>query len=324
MHRRTFLFGAAAGVGAASTLGRVVLAGQAPAQGRAGGPGRIGGPAQVSADKLARVSLMTLCFDDTLRTPWTANPTPEQTMTIFDLPKMYVDTYGVRSIEYQHRHLAAPDPATGPIDGDPAIFRELKARLDEQKVQMSQINLEFADQNISTSDAAKRQQAIDRTKKWIDNAVLLGCPRVMVNQQQAELNPSTRAHAVAAWKQMVDYGRTKNVKVSAETRGTVGASREQLGMLPWEVLAGVIKDAGAYSNVDIGNVAAPNQEELNRAIKGLFPRSSGNMHVKSSPNWDIGATVRFTESLGYRGLYSVEVRTHPAVRIVYNAILANL
>ena len=63
---------------------------------------------------------------------------------------------------------------------------------------------------------------------------------------------------------------------------------------------------------------------LHDAIKGLFPTSSGNMHIKSSPFWDMGLAVRFTESLGYKGLYSIEVGTHPAVRIVYNTIVASL
>ena len=88
--------------------------------------------------------------------------------------------------------------------------------------------------------------------------------------------------------------------------------------------AGVIKDAGAASNVDIGNVGAMNQQELHDCIKGWFPYSSGNMHIKSSPFWDIGQAVKFTESLGYKGLYSIEVSRHEAVRIVYNTILANL
>jgi len=48
------------------------------------------------------------------------------------------------------------------------------------------------------------------------------------------------------------------------------------------------------------------------------------MHIKSSPNWDIGAAVRFTESLGFRGHYSIEVNGHPAVRQVYDLILANV
>ena len=50
-----------------------------------------------------------------------------------------------------------------------------------------------------------------------------------------------------------------------------------------------------------------NQQELHDCIKGWFPYSSGNMHIKSSPFWDIGQAVKFTESLGYKGLYSIEV-----------------
>ena len=274
------------------------------------------------AEKLARVSIMTGSFNSIVKLPWDKTPTAEQTLTIFDLPKMYVETYGVHSIEYQHTQLAPSDPALGPIDGDPAMFREIKARLDENKVTMTQINLEFGMQNISNPDPAMRQQALDRTKRWIDNAVLLGCPRVMINQQQNTLNADTRAHAVATWKAMADFGKSKNVKVSAETRG--GPAPGATGPLPWEFLAGVIKDAGAYSNVDIGNVGALNQQGLHDAIKGLFPTSSGNMHIKSSPFWDMGLAVRFTESLGYKGLYSIEVGTHPAVRIVYNTIVASL
>jgi hypothetical protein len=48
------------------------------------------------------------------------------------------------------------------------------------------------------------------------------------------------------------------------------------------------------------------------------------MHIKSSPNWDIGAAVRFAESIGYKGLYAIEVGAYAAQRMVYNQILANL
>jgi hypothetical protein len=57
--------------------------------------------------------------------------------------------------------------------------------------------------------------------------------------------------------------------------------------------------------------------------RGMFKTSSGNMHIKSSPNWDIGAAVRYTESLGYKRMYSIEV-TPEAIRIVDNTILANV
>ena len=48
------------------------------------------------------------------------------------------------------------------------------------------------------------------------------------------------------------------------------------------------------------------------------------MHIKSSPLWDIGQAIQYSESLGYKGLYSIEVNPEPAIRIVYNTIVANL
>jgi hypothetical protein len=325
MKRRDFLVAAAAG--AVSVVGLAGQGAQTPTpdgrqggggQGRGGGRGR--GPAAVAPEKLARISLMTLNFNSYLRNPKTTDPTPDQTLTPFDLPKMYVETYGVRNIEYQHSTIVQSET-------DPAFIKELKARLDENKVAMTQINLEFgAVQSISNKDPAGREQAVDHVKQWIDIAVQYGCPRVMINQQQANLTKETREGAVAAMKAMADYGRPKNVKVSAETRG--GGTPEYLqqigGVKPWEFMIGVIKDAGANSNVDIGNVGAMNQQELHDCIKGWFPYSSGSMHIKSSPLWDIGQCVRFTESLGYKGLYAIEVSRHEAVRIVYNTILANL
>src|SRR5580765_1689072 len=254
MKRREFVVGTAAGAAAVVGLNRAGLSqapqaaqGAAPAQGRLGGAGRGQTPAIVPAEKLARVSIMTLNFGSQLKLPWTQNPTPEQIYTIFDLPKMYVDTYGVHNIEYQHSHLAPSMPSQGDIDGDPAMFKELRTKLDESKCTMTQINLEFGMQNISTPDTALRQQAIDRTKKWIDNAVMLGCPRVMINQQQVNVTPETRAHTVAAWKAMADYGKSKNIKVSAETRGAGTPEQVQQwgGKKMWQVMADIIKDAGA-------------------------------------------------------------------------------
>lgn len=319
MQRREFLVGTAASAAAIVGWSRIGWA--------------QGSPANVSPDKLARVSIMTLNFNSILKLP-TQDATPERTLALLDLPQMYVDVYGVHNIEFQHSHLILAET-------DPAFVKEMKSRVDRAKSQITQINLEFGQQNISAIDPALRQQAIDHTKQWINIAVALGCPRVMLNQGQ--LNQDTKAHAIAAWKAMNDYGKTKNIKVSAETRGggggggrggaagapgapaTPSVAAAPAGPPAWILLKEVIEAAGAYSNVDIGNVGAPNQDALHECIKGLFPTSSGNMHIKSNPNWDMGAAIKYTNNtLGYQGLYSIEVNTHPAVRIVYNTILANI
>jgi hypothetical protein len=97
-----------------------------------------------------------------------------------------------------------------------------------------------------------------------------------------------------------------------------------LGPPAWQLVKQLVEGSGTYSNVDIGGVGAADQESLHVAIKGLFPSSSGNMHIKTSLNWDLGTAIRFTNSeLGYKGLYSIEVNTQ-GIREVYETILANI
>jgi sugar phosphate isomerase/epimerase len=339
MNRRKFLSTAATGAAAISALGGSVF-GQGPApattaltQGRGGqGGGRgAGSPANVPAAKLARVSLMTLNFRTMLKFPWTQNPTETQTVDVLDLPKMYQDVYGVSHIEFQHDHLVSG----GQTPPDAAFFREMRARLDAAKVTATQVNIEIGEIPNLAGEAREKWMALGR--QWVDAAPIIGVTRLMLNQ--TGLNEENKANCTSVWKEIQDYAKPKGIKISAETRGTGGGrGAAQAGGQPPSTppdpraaartaflrLREVIEAAGAYSNVDIGNVGAPDQETLHEAIKALYPTSSGNMHIKSSPNWDVGAAVRYTESLGYRGLYSIEVNGHAAVRQVYAIILANV
>lgn len=325
MKRRDFLVSTAGVIGAAG----LASARQAPAGGRQGGggggamsqlfPGRANGPAPVAPHKLARISLMQLQFEQYMRpVDPKAAPTPEQTLTVFDLPKMYVDLYGCRNIEFQLNQIVQSET-------DPDFIKRLKAALDEHQVTMSQINMEIGRATGMTADAAGRRQGIDRLKRWIDIANQYGCKRLMLNQDQANLTKERKADAVAYLKELADAGRPSGVMFSVETRG--GGNPEliqQLGMKPWEFMADIIEEAGAHSNVDIGNIAAANQEELHACIRRWFKTSSGNMHIKSHPNFSMYAAVRYTESLGYKGLYALEIlfSGHAAIRVAYNEVLA--
>ena len=324
MNRRRFLARTAAGAAAMSALGVAAFGkgqGQAattPPQGQ-GGQGRggrgAGSPANVPAAKLARVSLMTLNFGNMLKFPWTQNPNENQTLDVFDLPKMYQDVYGVSHIEFQHGHLVNG----GQTPPDAAFFRDMRAKLDAAKVTATQVNIEIGEIPNLTGEAREKWMTLGRL--WVDAAPIIGVTRLMLNQ--TGLNQENSANCTSVWKEIQDYAKPKGIEISAETRGTGGGRRGAPagGQAPattppatppdpsaaaraaFLLLSQVIHAAGAYSNVDIGNVGAPDQQTLHDAIKALYPTSSGNMHIKSSPNWDIGAAVRFTESLGYRGLY---------------------
>lgn len=342
MQRRHFLMGAAAAQA-------VVMGGfsrNASAQAR-GGSGRLamngpldrGTPAAVSAAKLARISIMDYNFESRLKLEGKP-PSPDRVLDLFDIPQYYADTYGVHNVEMQHYHF----PST-----ETAYLNEFRAHMEKVKSQTTQINVEFSQLNVSVEDPSQRYEAIDLTAKWVDHAVTLKCPRVMINQ--GTLTPETKEHVIAGMKVMGEYAKTKGVKISIEGRGGArpvsdtgrgrgdnaspapavattpasGMPASSPGGPPaWELYKEVIEQSGCYSNLDIGNVRAPDQASLHMIIKALMPTNSGNMHIKLSPNWDLGTAIRYTNSeLGYKGLYSIEVN-QTQIRSVYETILANI
>ena len=191
-----------------------------------------------------------------------------------------------------------------------------------------------------------RAKWLDTAKKWADVSPLLGITRLMLNQ--GALTDDSKEGVISLWKELQDYARPKGIMISNETRGSgvpaAGAGRGAAGQaattppapapdLPeperlryvWGILNECAERSGGYSNLDFGGAGRfGNQQQLHDAIKGMMNRSAGSLHVKSSPDWDIGKAIAFAESIGYRGLYTIEVNPDPAIRIVYNTILANI
>ena len=314
MKRRDFLMG---------TTGLTVLArgAFADAAARARRAGKIG---------VDRIAMMTLNFTTLLKTPWQP-PSPDRTLDLFDLPQMYADTYGVHNIELQHYHMASTEMS---------YFQALRERIDRAKSKTTQLVVEFGALNITAPDHnfLPRLQAIDLTKVWIDRAAVLACPRIMVNQGQPARE--NEAIGVETLKAMVDYGRTKGVKVTMETRGNGGGTRaagaasagapapaqpaaaaDAAAEPAWVLLNDLATRAGAFINIDLGGVGARNQDELHTGLRALLPATSGSMHVKQNSAWDLGTALDFIESLGYTGLYSIEARGHEATRAIYDIIL---
>ena len=291
--------------------------------------------AQVTAPpaKLARIAIMTLNFHALLKLPDQA-PSPERTLDVFDLPEMYADTYGVHNLEWQHYHLPSSEPS---------YYKEIRARADKAKSHVSQVVVEFGGLNVSAPphNFLPRLQAIDLTKVWIDRCVVLGCPRLMVNQGQ--LTRDNLPVAVDTLKTMVAYGAAHGVKLTLETRGGGpgrGAAAPAPGAPPtvpspppapetpsepaWVVLNDLIRASGAYSNIDLGGVGAANQADLHTALGTLLEVTAGSMHIKQSQNWDLPTALRFIAGRNYDGLYSIEARGHELTRSIYDAILANI
>jgi sugar phosphate isomerase/epimerase len=284
--------------------------------------------------KLRRVAIMSLCFNSMLKNP-SQPDAPARTLDVMDLGQMLADRYGVHNVEMQHAHF----PST-----EPAYLKDFRDRLAKTQSQVTNINLEFGPQNISAADPALRQQAIDRTKEWIDHAVALGCPRIMINQGAP--TQENEEIAIAALKAMGDYGKSKNIKVAMENRGGGGgrqsaaapanpappappASPAPPAPAAWILLVEIIKGSGTWANCDLGNF--PDQETQHAGIRGMFPLTDGNCHVKLNPaRYDLPAALALVKQLGYTGLYSIEAGggsgtdPHQAVQNIYDVLLPNM
>jgi len=285
MKRREFLIGAAAAAGLASR--------------------RKGWAQTRDQAKLARVAIMSLCFNSILKNP-SQPDNPARTLDIMDLGQMLADRYGVHNVEMQHAHF----PST-----EPAYLMGFRDRLAKTMSRVTNINLEFGPQNISATDPALRQQAIDRTKEWIDHALALGCPRIMVNQGAP--TQENKDVAIAALKAMGDYGKSRNIMVAMENRGGGGGRQgaPAPGATPappgppvpaaWVLLVEIINGSATYANCDLGNF--PDQDTQHAGIRGMFPLTDGNCHVKLNPaRYDLPAALALVKQLRYTGLYSIE------------------
>jgi hypothetical protein len=213
MKRREFLFSAAAAAGVAGlpTAWAAQTAQSAPPPSGGAKP-QLG---RIKQSTLDRIAIMTLNFQRMLKVPDTQD-SPERTLELFDIGEMLADTYGVHKVEFQHYHLASTETS---------YLKALRAKLEKAKSRATQINLEFSGLNICAPQNRDRVLAVDLTKAFIDHAVTLGAQRVMINQGAP--TQENKANGIAALKLMSDYGKSKNIIVSVETRG--GGRRGAVG-----------------------------------------------------------------------------------------------
>jgi hypothetical protein len=289
--------------------------------------------------KLDRIAIMSLCFNPIIKSAVHPDD-PKRTLEIMDLPDMIAERYGVHHVEMQHSHF---------VSTEAGYIEEFRSRMKKAKSQMNQINLEFGTLNVSATDPVVRLETIDLTTKWVDHAVVLGCPRIMVNQ--GTLAPDVRQAAIDALKAINAYAKSKKVYITMENRGGGGGGRGRGGVAAagatptgapptdaaaaaapprppsptWEVVVEVIKASGIYANPDVGNF--PDEEARAAGLRAMYPLSSGSSHCHYNPErYSEANAIKISKEVGYKGLYSIEASANngPDPYIAVQTILDEL
>jgi sugar phosphate isomerase/epimerase len=246
---------------------------------------------------------MNWAFDEVIKKADDPN-NPARTVDLLDFAQVIADRFGVHNVELQHSYFPSLEPA---------YLRQLRDRVSRAKSRVSQINLELGQQSIASKGSSARLQALDLTRLWIDRAVVLGCPRVMINQ--GKLTPEVMPTATATLRAMVEYGAPRGVRVTMENRDEL-----------WRPMGEIAKATGAFTNPDVG--AFLDREDQFNGIRALLPLHGGNAHAKTNLP-DLPAAITLMRELGYNGLYSIEVEPppadpYPAVQEVIDVLVANM
>jgi len=269
--RRDFLIGSAAAAAAVAT-----------------------GSAQdiVTLSKLERIGAM-VNFPGLKSTRDWSQPVPPGPVDIMDVPDMLAHQYHLHNVEVQQFHF---------LSMEPSYFEQFLGRLKKANSRMTDMPLEL---DVDTNDFSGkispcspdpqiRAHAVDLTKQWIDRAAMIECPSVMINQGRQW--PDDLTPIVDALKELRDYGASKNVAIIMEERGRG---------IPADQLVKVVKEAGIYTNPDMGNWQ--DEAAMEHGLRLMYPLAKTVSHAKYNPEkFSLEVAVAISKEEGFKGTYSIE------------------
>ena len=265
--------------------------------------------------KLERIAILSLCFNPVLRRPEHPNDA-NRTLDILDLPAMVATRYGVHRVEFQHTDFASTEET---------YLDEFKHRMEQARTRFNQINLEFRELNVSSPDPVLRAESVDLCKRWVDHAVRLGCPRVMVNP--GRLEPEVRPAAFQALKAIAAYAKPKGIFITLENKDNGNPRSPQAS---WQVVVEAIKAAGLWANPDVGNF--PNEKEREDGLRVLYKLTAGSSHCHYDPSkYSEANAIQISKEAGYKGIYAVEADasingpdTYASVKTILEELLRDI
>lgn len=178
--------------------------------------------------------------------------------------------------------LSAHFPST-----DESYLKSFREAIEKAGVHIVDIPLD-SHQSFYDPDAAKRKQAIETGRKWVDIAVVVGSPSVRTSiAEVANAKPNVEL-AVAALRELADYAAEKDVQVNLENDNLV--SEDALFIV--KVLEKA-KHPYLHALPDFCNSMLSGDEKFNYwAVAAMFQRAYNICHVKDSEVGEHGKVYR--------------------------------
>jgi sugar phosphate isomerase/epimerase len=202
------------------------------------------------------------------------------------------------------------EPWTGHFPSTETKYLE-QFRAAVEKAQSSVVNLAVDSEHSPYAlDRTEREQSVGFSKKWVDNAVVLGSPSIRTNLPQAKDSKPDLDRTAESLTRVVEYASAKNIVVSLENDNPISEDPFFLVSLVEKV-----NSPWLHTLPDFGNtLAANNPGYAYRGIDAMFSKAYCISHVKSSEvnhqgitvYVDMAKTFGFLKQHGYKGYCSME------------------
>ncbi|MDB5352058.1 MAG: Xylose isomerase-like barrel [Planctomycetota bacterium] len=219
-----------------------------------------------------------------------------------DFPRIAKETYGISGVEFVNQFFK--DKAR-----DDSYLRDLKKRADDHGVTCVLIMID-GEGDLSLEDKAKRDEAVENHKKWVDAAAALGCHAIRVNTggNYSASNVDAAAEGCGA---LVEYGTKNKIHIICENHGGPSSDPDALLALIKKVGSpdfGTLPDFGNFPNKDhVYSI------DVYEAIARMMPYAKG-VSAKSydfddsgkEAHLDFARIMKIVSDSGYHGWVGIE------------------
>jgi sugar phosphate isomerase/epimerase len=289
MNRRTALAGLAAFAAAGSVARAQNVPSSTPKPGAEPKPGSTppAAPAPWFTISLAQWSLNRALF--------------AKTLDHLDFPRTAKDQFGIDAVEYVNTFFAKK--------GDEAYTRELRKRCDDLGVKSVLIMCD-GEGHLGDPDEAKRAQAVENHRKWLDAAAILGCHCIRVNAHSAGTREEQQKLAADGLRRLCELADPLNLGVIIENHGGLSSDGQWLaGVITMAAhkRAGTLPDFGNFS-LGEGKTYDRYQgtAELMPFAKGVSAKSYDFDAAGNETTIDFARMLGIVKAAGYRGRIGIE------------------
>lgn len=213
-----------------------------------------------------------------------------------DFPKAAKNDYGIDAVEYVNAFFKKK--------GDASYVKELKQRCDDLGVKSILIMCD-GEGALGDADEAKRLQAVENHRKWIEAAKTLGCHCIRVNAQSAGTPTEQADRAADGLHRLCVLADPYDIDVIVENHGGLSSHGD------W--LAGVMKKT-AHKRIgtlpDFGNFYEYDRyqgvTDMMPFAKGVSAKSYAFDEAGNETKVDFRRMLKIVMDAGYHGRIGIE------------------